>query len=1276
MKVFLSSTFRDLQPEREAVLRELHKRNLATRAMEYFVATPTTPQETALDNLRDSDLMILLIGFKAGSLLPDGSGGTYTSAEYDELLKAGKEPLVFLREGKRHFWNRKLTWFNAETKKGEKEALDAFKNKVGAAWTWDRFSTPDQLALGVIQALDRWEANGRPGARKTFASPSEYFSQKESGQFQILDFETTLLGRENEIEALNDFAKDPTQRVCVLSGRGGIGKSKLLHDWINGCAGKVIFLKDQPLWHPDSEKEIPVDANILVVDDAHRQESFSHLLQIFKDLPKSRDIKVVVSTRPGGSSRLVQDIFRMKIDSSNLTQLPELQELTKEQSRALAEQILGSNFRGYADHLAEVAGRSPLVIVAGGRLIASRKIDPSALTNLDDFRATIFNRFLDEMDLSGPRFPIDPPRPLLELIAALGPVDVSKHEFQSLAATYLNCPTDEVLGTLDALAKHGIITQRDKPVRILPDVLSDFILEDRCIGPGSSSTKYADRVYAHFGAHALKELMRNLSELDWRRGMSTPSGLNLLGGIWADIYQRFRNGDEYERHTILSDLAPAAIYQPEHILALTRIAIDNPIVVSPSSDGSRYRSGQDYVLSSLPSLLEATAHHAEYLPESVTILWELSEKSTNMRGSAETAQSVIKRLASWRRYGHAAMNFAMLLQAVRFAKQPDAFAGVFTPLDIIDEILEREGEFTEMQDEASLSIGSFGLNYSAVGPVRESALDYLEFVLDGDGRPAFLAIGLLDKLMHNYLTRMGRTTSQEEVDWQNRERDRSLDMLLARFGKPMSNLLEARLYDAIRSATAIQCPPHIRQRASSKLDAISLSDGGLVLDGICTADYELPMLDTDIERGISEREAVISALMAKARDGLERIGADMAARACFLIEAELSCIDARIETKGFQRFIQGYSNDPEFLIEVTNQIQDHAHLEKLVGILSYTLSALRTANSAEFRRRAAAALSTNDRTTITAFSYNLRVFSNAVPEDVEILQQYGNCPDVTAKSQALFAIAYMGKFVELRDQLKEVALSIDPDGDHSIADKLAEAFGPYGVQLTMLKRTEAKLLASRFLPIKDWDSHHGSIPRFLNRFNQLFPDETFYLLAQRISVSIETRKKNQSRFSTFDLTEEKVSFASFPPEKQLEYGRQTLDILVTATEGFDQYSALFWMAVGTNNEGCKLILDACDRPNGLSLPKVAALIDKSSPNLAFSNPTFCKLLIKCFSGADRQIIIDDLARNASSLAGGGVYSGNYEDFVAAKNKQFHNQMSGFPDEPELADLYVALRRYL
>ncbi len=96
------------------------------------------------------------------------------------------------------------------------------------------------------------------------------------------------MGREDQIRALNDFAVDPAQRVCILSGRGGIGKSKILYDWANSKPTEVVFLKDEPLWLGGSEKEIPVNCTTVIVDDAHRQQDFGKVLQLLQDTAANR----------------------------------------------------------------------------------------------------------------------------------------------------------------------------------------------------------------------------------------------------------------------------------------------------------------------------------------------------------------------------------------------------------------------------------------------------------------------------------------------------------------------------------------------------------------------------------------------------------------------------------------------------------------------------------------------------------------------------------------------------------------------------------------------------------------------------------------------------------------------------------------------------------------------------------------------------------------------------------------------------------------------------
>lgn len=1245
MKIFLSSTFLDLVEDREAVLNALRRKRASTLAMEDFLATPTTPSETALENLRNSDVMILVISFKAGTLLPDKTGRTYTWAEYDELRRLGRDALVFVKK-ERGWFERHASWKNKEKDSSKKKALNEFKAKASGEFTPDYFETPDQLALGVIQALDRWEAKGRPGARKTFASIEDYFSGKNpAGYFQLLDFGTTLLGRDKESAALDEFVNDPAKRVAIVSGRGGIGKSKLLHDWAKQHEAESLFLKDQPLWHEDSDKEIPVDCKVLIVDDAHRFESLGNVLQLLRDTSRHRALKLILSTRPGSTTRLAQSLYP-HLDSAQIVQFPELKELTRDESRSLAEQVLGAEFKAHAAHLAQVGSNSPLVIVAGGRLIASRRINPATLTTLDEFRSAIFHRLLNEMDLTGPRFAISPPNPVLELITMLGPIDVERHDFQQAAAELLQRPVDEILATIDALATTGIVTPRPKPVRVIPDVLSDWLVEDRCISPGGRATHYADRVYEAFGAHSLKSLMRNLAELDWRRGRSGETGLNLLDSIWADIHSRFRNGDEYVRHEILSELAPAAIYQPSQVLGLVRMAVDAPVSPPTEGEGSQYRLGQSYVLSALPELLEGTSYHSEHIRESVGLLWRLAKD--DMERSSNGAKKVLKRLASWRRYTHASFNFGILVQAIRLIDRPDAFGDKYTPFDLVRPILERDGEFTEMQDETTMSFGGFGLNYAAVGPVRRNALDYLDFALAGDGIPSIHAVDMMENLLHNYLTRMGRVRTPEETIWQDAERERCLTSLIQRYGQPASEVLQARIYDALRSATAINCPQWVRDRATAALAGLVVPDGVAVVDSICTAEHHLPILDANLD--MEGREVVFTDLMTRGRSSLERLVDGPGNQASFTLNRTKACLAVRVETGGFHRFMLSFVDRPDFLEAMADSIIQDEQPEILQSQLSSVFNAIRVGDNAAFRQRAFAAINDGAIEVIRAAANNLRVMGNATEEDIALIQNYGEYPDPSVKLGAIYAITYMGRFTELLPSLKTAVLAIHTEGNSRVAAELADAFGPYGVPLTSLTREEAATVASEFAAVTDWDVDQGAIPRFLNRFVNLFPDETFDLLSARIEQGRIAREENRSGLRSFDLTYGNVSFGQVPEEKRMELAGRALG-LALAPNGEDEYSDLFWDIAAADDRAFELILQRSRRLAEESLPRLRTLLHKATPRLAFTKLQFVRELLRLFHGASREILVQEIGYQSRRHMG-GVYAGDFEAMMADEVQRY------------------------
>jgi hypothetical protein len=92
--------------------------------------------------------------------------------------------------------------------------------------------------------------------------------------------------------------------------------------------------------------------------------------------------------------------------------------------------------------------------------------------------------------------------------------------------------------------------------------------------------------------------------------------------------------------------------------------------------------------------------------------------------------------------------------------------------------------------------------------------------------------GIMEKLLHNYLNRMGRASSEEEKAWQDAERTRCIDSLLSRYQEPASDVLKARIFDALRSATAISCQDWVRERAFAALEGLDLPDAVAIVDAI------------------------------------------------------------------------------------------------------------------------------------------------------------------------------------------------------------------------------------------------------------------------------------------------------------------------------------------------------------------------------------------------------------------------------------------------------------
>ena len=95
MKVFISSTYKDLIDYRAAAIRAVEGTNYQASKMEVFGARPDEPLDACLKEVEESDLFIGIYAHRYG-YIPEGSDISITEMEYIHAKKLGNPFIVLL----------------------------------------------------------------------------------------------------------------------------------------------------------------------------------------------------------------------------------------------------------------------------------------------------------------------------------------------------------------------------------------------------------------------------------------------------------------------------------------------------------------------------------------------------------------------------------------------------------------------------------------------------------------------------------------------------------------------------------------------------------------------------------------------------------------------------------------------------------------------------------------------------------------------------------------------------------------------------------------------------------------------------------------------------------------------------------------------------------------------------------------------------------------------------------------------------------------------------
>lgn len=152
-QVFISSTYIDLQAERQAAVQAILTHGNIPAGMELFAASNQSQWEVIKNWIEDSDIYMLILGARYGSIEPS-SGKSYTQLEYEYAMELNK-PAFSVVIDKEQIANLPNRYVESENP----EKLEAFRKLLTDTTLVEFFKDTKDIENSVLKSLRNIEIN-------------------------------------------------------------------------------------------------------------------------------------------------------------------------------------------------------------------------------------------------------------------------------------------------------------------------------------------------------------------------------------------------------------------------------------------------------------------------------------------------------------------------------------------------------------------------------------------------------------------------------------------------------------------------------------------------------------------------------------------------------------------------------------------------------------------------------------------------------------------------------------------------------------------------------------------------------------------------------------------------------------------------------------------------------------------------------------------------------------------------------------------------------------
>lgn len=318
LQVFISSTYTDLLPERQAAVEAILRAGHIPAGMELFAAGDKSQMEIIKRWIDDSDVFLLILGGRYGSIEPE-SGKSYVHIEYEYAVSRNKACFAYVikddeleRRGQQDYEKFRETQNRAK--------LEEFRRTLMNGKLVDLWSNADQLKYSINVSL-------------TGTSLTDLLEEKKLRGWvkdEKIDFPSLLI-------EYNQLRVDNSKLQIKINDYSNLGLTNIYREFLRDSFNEKMEEVTQ-----DSQRSNEID--IL--------QTFAPNLEFFKEtliecLKKGVNIRVLLSWSKSRAVKLREDALRQYTNNSRIRTNVEF-EVTKnlETLQEIFDHINCENYQG------------------------------------------------------------------------------------------------------------------------------------------------------------------------------------------------------------------------------------------------------------------------------------------------------------------------------------------------------------------------------------------------------------------------------------------------------------------------------------------------------------------------------------------------------------------------------------------------------------------------------------------------------------------------------------------------------------------------------------------------------------------------------------------------------------------------------------------------------------------------------------------------------------------------------------------------------------------